>query len=163
MRTFHAAFSVHRESVSIVASDAGDKDCDAGTRRWSARTQPGVPDVPCESCYFPWLFFAVLATESAIATACFRGRPALSPVLMFSPTVFLPYPFFSGMGDVLIDTAHQMRGMQRRIGRPCPYLRRRFRDSGILQSVSGCLAWRWSHEEERILGVPQGPVCEIQK
>src|SRR5664280_1461412 len=38
LKTSVALSSICHENVSIVASDTGDKDCDAGSSCWSART-----------------------------------------------------------------------------------------------------------------------------
>lgn len=47
--------------------------------------------------FFLAAFLASLATERAIATACFCGLPAFISVEMFLEMVFLEYPFLRGM------------------------------------------------------------------
>jgi hypothetical protein len=54
------------------------------------------------SFFVPYYFFfdaflAFLATESAMATACFWGLPDFISVLMLLLTVLALYPFFNGI------------------------------------------------------------------
>jgi hypothetical protein len=77
-----------------------------GTQR-AAKTQNQKPKTR-DSYFFVARFFFpfdLRAVESAIATACFGGFPALISVRIFADTVLREVPFLSGIVDSQVGYA----------------------------------------------------------